>query len=77
MKEIVYYEDIDSPDTSVRKIPESFELEYISKGDPVWVKTRPNSPYERELYFGEGNNCLYNIPYEEAKKRLHQWGVEI
>lgn len=76
-KETVYFENVDITDTIVRKRPELFELEYISKSNPVWRKTLPNSSYEREYYFGEGNGCLFDITYEEAKRRLAEWGVEI
>ncbi len=76
-KSAVYFENADKPDTIVRKRSGMFELEYISKSNPVWKKTMPNSSYEREYYLGEGNCCLFSITYEEAKKRLTEWGVEI
>lgn len=76
-KETLYFKNVDVPDTIVRKRPELFELEYISKKNPVWQKTSPNSSYEREFYFGEGNGCLFDITYEEARSRLAEWGVEI
>jgi len=75
-KETIYFEDIDVADTIVRKRPDIFELEYISKNNPVWKKTLPNSSYEREFYFGEGDGCLFDITYEEAQRRLTEWGVE-
>lgn len=74
---IVYFENVDRPDTIVRKRPNVFELEYISRQYPEWKKTLPNSSYEREYYLGEGNSCLFSISYEEAKKRLEEWGVYI
>ncbi len=73
----IYFENVDVADTIVRKRPELFELEYISKNNPVWRKTLSNSSYEREFYFGEGNGCLFDITYEEAKRRLTEWGIEI
>ena len=76
-KETLYFWNVDVPDAIVRKRPELFELEYISKKNPVWQKTSPNSSYEREFYFGEGNGCLFDITYEEARSRLAEWGVEI
>lgn len=76
-KETVYFENVDIPDTIVRKQPDMFELEVISKRNPVWTKTQPNSSYEREYYFGQGNCCLFAITYEEAKKRLSEWGIEM
>ena len=76
-KATVYFENVDVPDTIVRKRSGIFELEYISKKNPVWTKTLPNSSYEREFYFGEGNCCLFQITCEEAKRRLAEWGVEI
>lgn len=76
-KETEYFKNVDIPDTIVRKQPDMFELEVISKRNPVWTKTQPNSSYEREYYFGQGNNCLFPITYEEAKKRLSEWGIEM
>lgn len=42
-----------------------FELEYISKERPYWLKTVKDHSYEREYYFGEGNTCLFNISFKE------------
>lgn len=74
---VIYFKDADASDTIVRKRPEVRELEYISRERPVWTKTKPNSAYEREFYLGEGNNCLFDITYEEAKRRLEEWGINI
>ena len=76
-KETIYFEDADIPDTIVRKRPDIFQLEYISRKNPVWTKTLPNSSYEREYYLGEGNCCLFHISYEEVQRRLAKWGVEV
>lgn len=76
-RKTVYFENVDVPDTIVRKRPNVFELEYIFKENLNWIKTLPNSSYEREYYLGEGNGCLFSITYEEAKRRLAEWGVEI
>ena len=37
--ETKYFENVDVADTIVRKRPDIFELEYISKKNPVWKKT--------------------------------------
>ena len=68
----VYFENADRPDTIVRKRPNVFELEYISRQCSEWKKAAPNSSYEREYYLGEGNCCLFHISEEEAKKRLEE-----
>ena len=73
----VYFEDADRENVIVRKRCDEFALEYISQNHPVWQQALPNSSYEREFYLGEGNCCLFSISYEEAKKRLAEWGVEI
>ena len=73
----VYFENVDLPDTIVRKRAGVFGLEYISKRHLIWQKVLPNSSYEREYYLGQGNCCLFDISYEEAKKRLAEWGIEI
>ena len=77
MKKVQYFENSDCPDTVIRKRPEIFELEYISPRTPEWTKTRPNSSYEREYYLAQGNCCLVDITYEEAKDRMARWGIEI
>ena len=77
MKGTVYFENVDLPDTLVRKRPDIFELEYISKRNPVWTKTQPNSSYEREYYLGQGNCCLFQITFEEVQRRLKEWGIDI
>ena len=77
MEKTLYFKDLEMPDRIVRKRPELFELEYISKDSPVWIKTSPNSSYEREFYFGEGNNCLFRITVEEAEALLFALGIEI
>lgn len=75
-KVVVYYENVDLPDTIVRHtIPHPIEV--ISARNPVWRESMPNSSYERELFLGQGNCCLFEITYEEAKKRLAAWGVDI
>lgn len=37
----VYFENADRPDTIVRKRPNVFELEYISRQCPEWKKAVP------------------------------------
>lgn len=77
MRKTRYFKNVDVPDTIVRKRPSLFELEYISKSNPVWTKTTANHSFEREYYLGEGNCCLFSISYEEAKQILAEWGVKI
>lgn len=74
-KRTVYFENVDAPNTIVRKRSDRIPLEYISPGNPVWTETRPNSSYEREYYLAQGNCCLFPISEEEAMKRLTQWGL--
>lgn len=76
-EEIIYFENADREDTVIRKRPEMFELEVISPRHSGWTKTGPNSSYERELYLGQGNCCMFPITYEEAKKKLAKYGVKI
>lgn len=71
-----YFRDVDSGNI-VRKRVGTFSLEYISKTNPQWVATQKNSSYEREYYFGEGNACLFDIDYEEAKKVFAEWGLSL
>lgn len=75
-RKIAYYEDVDRGDVIVRKRPYVFQAEFISINSPVWKKEHPDGSYMRELYLGQGNNCLFSITQEEAQKRLAEWGVE-
>lgn len=77
LRETGYYEDLDKGDVIVRKRPHVFYAEYISKNNLIWQKAEPDGNYMRELYFGQGNNCLSLISLEEAKKRLAEWGMEL
>lgn len=71
-----YYEDTDK-DVIVRKRPYVYNAEYISKNNLIWQKAEADGNYMRELYFGQGNDCLSLISLEEAKRRLSEWGMEL
>ncbi len=75
-RETGYYEDVDAGNIIVRKRP-YFCLEYITKDNLIWQKVEPDSNYMREFYLGQGNNCLFPISLDEAKKRLMEWGIEL
>ena len=72
-----YFLDSDHGKTVVRKDDDNIHLYYISEHRPHWKMTEYDHPYERELYFGQGYNCLSPISYEEAMELLVSWGVEI
>lgn len=73
---VVYYKNVDIPDMIVRHtIPGPIEM--ISARIPYWRESRPNSSYEREIYLGEGNCCLFTIDYETAKEMMEGWGIDI
>lgn len=50
-------------------------LEYMSKDNPVWVLTEPDSEYEKEFYEGNGTCELELIEDKAAHKILDSWGV--
>lgn len=70
-----YYRDVDTGNI-VRKSENKFALEYIQKDILKWRETEADSSYEREIYLGEGNTCLFDITCEEAKKILSSWGYK-
>lgn len=70
-----YYRDVDTGNI-VRQSDNKFALEYIQKGILKWIETEADCSYEREIYLGEGNTCLFDITYEEALKILSSWGYK-
>lgn len=45
-------------------------LEYTYDDFSEWTRTEPDSSYEREYWFGEGDTCLFDITEEEARAML-------
>lgn len=70
-----YYRDVDTGNI-VRQYDNKLALEYIQKGVLKWIETKADDSYEREIYLGEGNTCLFDITYEEAQKILSKWGYK-
>ena len=74
----VYYRDIDCIDTErerlVRRI-NGYGIEYLEKRSLKWEFCGVNTNYHRELFLGEGNNCLSSISREEAIRILSSWGA--
>lgn len=71
---VQYFEDVNQKgNVIVKKELGTFYLEYISKINPVWKATAPNSSYEREYYLGQGNTCLFDITEAEALERIATW----
>lgn len=74
---VTYYKDRDTGNI-VRFIQGYGRIiEFLCKNDLVWrrVDIHANSNYARELYLGEGNNCLVIISQEEAMKIISEWGA--
>ncbi len=67
-----YFRDVDKGNI-VRKPEEGMYLEYISKDNPEWTRTKPNSSYEREYWLGEGNTCLFDLSEVEAERIIQSW----
>ena len=38
-----------------------------------WVSLQSDNSYMREIYLGQGNNCLTKITEEEADKIIERW----
>lgn len=70
-----YYRDVDTGNI-VRQSENKFALDYIQKGVLKWRETEPDDSYEREIYLGEGNTCLFDITHEEVQKILNSWGYK-
>lgn len=54
-----------------------FDFEYLRKGETEWIKLQPDSSFEREVYLGQGNNCLTKITPEEAETIIKEWFADI
>ena len=68
-----YYRDVDRKDTIVVKTHGKMRLDVFTKGAADWRETEFDHSYEREAYFGEGNNCLFSMTEEEAIALLKDW----
>ena len=68
-----YFRDVDK-NNIVRKSDEGMFLEYTFKGAKGWLKTEPDSSYEREYWLGEGNTCLFDLDESEALAEILCWG---
>lgn len=68
-----YYRDVDRENTIVVKTQGRMRLDVFTKGDTDWRETQLDSAYEREVYFGEGNCCLFSLKEEEALRLLEEW----
>ena len=55
----------------------AFEFEYLRKGETKWTKLQPDNSFEREVYLGQGNNCLTKITPEEAETIIKEWYSDI
>ena len=70
-----YYRDVDRKDTIVVKVPGQWSMLFFSKGDKNGRESKPDDPYEREYYFGEGSCCLFSMTEEEALALLKEWNA--
>lgn len=72
MREYTYYIDGDGYDTLVRDGGPG--VDELSRGNPVWK--RAADYYWREIYLGQGFNCLWMISLETAREYLADWGLD-
>ena len=69
----VYYIDTER-ERLVRRI-NGYGIEYLEKRSLKWEFCGVNTNYHRELFLGEGNNCLSSISRDEAIRILSSWGA--
>ena len=72
MREYIYYIDSDGYNTLVRD--GSYGVEELYRENPVWQ--RAGDYYWREIYLGQGFNCLWEISLEVAREYLTDWGLD-
>lgn len=64
---IRYYSNDDNPDMVIRFTePASFHV--LLKGDKEWFELPLDNSFMREVFRGQGNNCLTKISIDEAKR---------
>ena len=71
MREYDYY--IDAQDQTLVR-DGSYGVQQLYPENPVWE--RAGEYYWREIYLGQGFNCLWRITLEEARKYLTSWGLD-
>ena len=71
MRKYTYYIDEDGFDTLVR---DCYGAEQLSPHAPAWQKAAEY--YWREIYLGQGLNCLRQITLEEARQYLTRWCLD-
>lgn len=64
---IRYYSDDDNPNVVIR-FTEPATFEVFRPGDVDWFELPPDSSYMREIFIGQGNNCLTEISLSKAKR---------
>jgi hypothetical protein len=72
MREYIYYIDDDGYDTIVRD--GICGVEELCRKNPVWKNAAEY--YWREIYLGQGFDCLWRISLEEAREYLTGWGLD-
>ena len=65
MKKIKFYANDDIPDMVIKYIAPS-DIYVFRNCDSDWVKLPPDNKYLRELFLGQGNNCMTEIFENEA-----------
>lgn len=64
---IKYYSNDDNPNIVIRySSPATFHV--LRQNDSNWFELPPDNFYMRELFIGQGNNCMTKITIYEAKK---------
>ena len=71
MREYDYY--IDAWDRTLVR-DGSYGVQQLYPEHPVWE--RAAEYYWREIYLGQGFNCLWRITLEEAREYLTGWGLD-
>lgn len=72
MRDYIYYIDGDDYRTLVRD--GCYGVEQLNSESPRWENAWEY--YWREIYLGQGFNCLWQITLEEAREYLIHWGMD-
>jgi len=64
---VKYYSDDDNPNIVIR-YTEPVAFHVLRPNDTDWFELPLDSSYMREVFIGQGNNCMTEITMQEAKK---------
>lgn len=73
MTDSIYFLNLDYPDEIIKLDTSKYLVMIISKRNLRWRPVSFDHPYCREIFLGQGNNCLYEINFDEVQTKIASW----